>query len=131
MTPAPSIPPDLFALPEVQSWLEDMRQTPDAQPDRLRPPFRGEIYEDDTDNECFGAFLRCHFHRPVLRALNRPTTRFVGIRHANQIGGTTIGELGLKHRIKYDPGNMVMYDISDDASGNHMRSRAFPIFRSK
>ena len=42
--------------------------------------FRGEIWEDDADNEQLKDFLACHFHRPILKVSRASTTRKIGIR---------------------------------------------------
>ena len=95
-----------------------------------QPEFRGEIWEDDADNEQLCDFLQCHFHRPILRLGKLDTTRRIGIRAANQIGKTRIGELIIKHRMKHDPAPTVMYDINDDACKDHQKTRFGPLLRT-
>lgn len=92
--------------------------------------FRGEIWEDDADNPILAEFLQCYFHRPILRAANLPTTRRIVIAAANQIGKSRIGELVMKHRIKHDPGDMVLYDITKEMSDDHMKTRFMPLLKS-
>lgn len=95
-----------------------------------QPEFRGEIWEDDADNEQLADFLKCHFHRPILKISRLDTTRRIGITAANQIGKTRIGELIIKHRMKHDPANVVMYDINEDACRDHQQNRFGPLLRS-
>ncbi len=92
--------------------------------------FRGEIWEDDADNEYLKDFLACHFHRPILKVARPLKCGTIGIRAANQVGKTRIGELVMKHRMKWDPGNVVMYDISGDSCNDHMKNRFMPMLRS-
>ncbi len=92
--------------------------------------FRGEIYEDDADNEHIAEFVGCHFHRKIFRDAQLSSTRRIGLRAANQIGKSRIGELIMKHRMKHDPGNMVMYDITDDKVIDHMKNRFMPLLKS-
>jgi len=92
--------------------------------------FRGEIWEDDADNEQLKDFLACHFHRPILKVSRASTTRKIGIRAANQVGKSRIGELIIKDRMKWDPGNVIIYDISGDSCNDHMKNRFGPLLRS-
>lgn len=95
-----------------------------------KPRFRGEIYEDDTENEHLKDFLACHFHRKILRDAVKDTTRRMGLRAANQIGKTRIGELILKHLMKYRPANMIVYDETIEKSRDHMANRFGPMLAS-
>ncbi len=92
--------------------------------------FRGEIWEDDVENEHLKDFLECHFHRPILKVGRMKTTRRIGIQAANQIGKSRIGEIIMKHLMKWEPANVVMYDISGDSCNDHMKNRFMPMLRS-
>ena len=92
--------------------------------------FYGEPYEDDVENPGLRDFLACHFHRKILRDSKLASTRRIGLRAANQIGKTTIAEIILKYRMKYDPGDMMMWDMSEEKSNDHMKNRAGPILRA-
>ena len=92
--------------------------------------FRGEIYEDDTDNPNTKEFIACHFHRKILRDALKKTTRRIGVRAANQLGKTTILELIAKFLMKYYPADMLMWDMNEAKSDDHMKNRFMPILRS-
>ena len=92
--------------------------------------FRGEIYEDDTDNPNTKDFLACHFHRKILRDSLKRTTRRIGLRAANQVGKTTILELIAKFLMKYYPADMMMWDTNEAKSIDHLKNRYMPILRS-
>lgn len=92
--------------------------------------FRGQIYEDDTENPHMREFLACHFHRKILRDALKRTTRRIGVRAANQLGKTTILELIAKFLMKYEPADMLMWDMNEAKSDDHMKNRFMPILRS-
>ena len=92
--------------------------------------FRGEIYEDDTENPNTKEFLACHFHRKILRDALKRTTRRIGVRAANQLGKTTILELIAKFLMKYYPADTLMWDMNEAKSDDHMKNRYMPILRS-
>jgi len=92
--------------------------------------FRGEIYEDDTTNPNTGEFLECHFHRKIFRDALKRTTRRIGVRAANQLGKTTILELIAKFLMKYYPADMLMWDMNEAKSDDHMKNRFMQILRS-
>ena len=92
--------------------------------------FRGEIYEDDIENTHLKEFLDCHFHRKILRDALKKTTRRIGVRAANQLGKTTILELIAKFLMKYYPADMLMWDMNEAKSDDHMKNRFMPILRS-
>lgn len=91
--------------------------------------FRGEVYEEDLDNEHLHDFLACHFYRKILRDALLPSTRRIGLRAANQIGKTRIGELIMKYLMKHRPGNMIIYDETIEKSKDHMRNRFMPMIK--
>lgn len=82
------------------------------------------------DNASLKEFLQCHFHRKILRDSARHSTRRMGIRAANQIGKTTIAEIILKFRMKHDPGDMMVWDMSEEKSNDHMKNRFGPILQA-
>ena len=94
------------------------------------PRFRGEIYDDDIDNEHLKEFLACHFYRKILRDALKDSTRRQGLRAANQIGKSRIGELIMKHWMKYSPANMIIYDETIEKSRDHMANRFGPLLKS-
>ena len=103
------------------------------------PPFRGEIWEDDASvglsqdsshgNKPFD-INTCIYWKPALQKANHPDTRLIGIQAANQIAKSLICELIARHKIKHDPGHMVLYDQTIDASDDHMKTRFMPFLKS-
>lgn len=104
-----SLPPEPFAL--------------------FTPRFRGQIYEDDVDNELLKDFLKVKFNRKILRDALLPTTRRQGLRAANQIGKSETGYLIFKHFLKHMPADMIMYDMTDQKSADQMRNRFMRMIR--
>ena len=92
--------------------------------------FRGEIYENHAGNAHLKDFLACHFHRKIMRDAKLPTTRRMGCRKANQIGGTRIGECIMVYRMEHDPSHMVVYDETIEKSRDHMSNRFGPLLKS-
>lgn len=103
------------------------------------PPFRGEIWEDDANvglaqdsshgNKPFD-INTCIYWKPALQKANHPDTRLIGIQAANQIAKSLICELIARHKIKHDPGHMVLYDQTIEASDDHMKTRFMPFLKS-
>lgn len=104
-----------------------------------RRRFRGEIWEDDANiglaqdsshgNKPFD-INTCLYWKPALQMANRPGTRLIGIQAANQIAKSLICELIARHKIKHDPGHMVLYDQTDVGSTDHMKNRFMPFLKS-
>jgi len=92
--------------------------------------FRGEMYDDDPDNPNLKDFLACHFHRKILRDAIKKTTRRIGVRAANQLGKTTILEIIAKFLMKHRPADMLMWDMNEAKSDDHMKNRFMPILRA-
>ena len=92
--------------------------------------FTGEIYENHPTNEHLKDFLACHFHRKILRDAKLPTTRRQGLRAANQIGKTRIGECIMVYRMEHEPAHMVVYDETIEKSRDHMANRFGPLLKS-
>ena len=105
----------------------------------LRPPFRGEIWEDDANvglaqdsshgNKPFD-IESCMYWRKVLQDANKESTRLMVISAGNQIAKTLVCELIARHKIKHAPGHMVLYDQDDASSKDHMATRFMPFLRS-
>ena len=129
-TPTTSIAPDPVesnvTFADVRVRLQAGRLLVSGFDVLARRRYRGEVYEEDLDNEHLRDFLQCHFHRKILRDALLPSTRRIGLRAANQIGKTRIGELIMKYLMKHRPGNMIMYDPTDVLSNNHMKTRFMP-----
>jgi hypothetical protein len=92
--------------------------------------FRGEIYENHAGNVYLKDFLDCHFHRKIFRDAKLPKTRRQGLRAANQIGKTRIGECIMVFRMEHDPANMAVYDETIEKSRDHMSNRFGPLLKS-
>jgi hypothetical protein len=106
---------------------------------RVPKTFRGEIWEDDTEvplvqDAASGGrpfdINTCQYWKPVLRVANMPTTRRIYITAANQIMKTLTCELIARHKIKHDPGHMVLYDMTIEASEDHGKTRFMPFIKS-
>lgn len=104
-----------------------------------KPAFRGEIWEDDANvplaqdsshgNKPFD-IETCIYWKPALQRANHPDTRLIVIQAANQIAKSLICELIARHKIKHDPGHMVLYDQTMEASDDHMKMRFMPFLKS-
>lgn len=90
------------------------------------PRFRGQVYDMDIGDESVAQYLRCHFHRPMLRKSILPTTRRIGCRAANQIGKTRAGELMMIYRWRYTPADTVIYDWTEMKRDDHIFNRLLP-----
>lgn len=106
---------------------------------RLGRTFRGEIWEDDAGIPLMQDAANpgrpfdintCHYWKEPLRRANLPTTRRLYLAAANQIGKTLACELIARHKIKHDPGHMVLYDMTIEASDDHGKTRFMPFIRS-
>ncbi|MEY4385150.1 MAG: hypothetical protein RLY20_433, partial [Verrucomicrobiota bacterium] len=106
---------------------------------RLTRTFRGEIWEDDAgiplvqDAASNGRpfdITTCHYWKEPLRVANLATTRRLYLTAANQIGKTLACELIARHRVKHDPGHMVLYDMTIEAAEDHGKTRFIPFLRS-
>jgi hypothetical protein len=92
--------------------------------------FRGEIHENHAGNAHLKEFLACHFHRKIMRDAKLSTTRRQGLRAANQIGKTRIGECIMIYRMEHDPAHTVVYDETIEKSRDHMSNRFGPLLKS-
>jgi len=101
--------------------------------------FRGAIYEDDAGigltqddghgNRPFDITTAYYLKKPFDDA-NRDSTRLQVMTAANQIGKSLWCEMVAKHKIKYDPANLVLYDQVIEGSRDHMKTRFMPFLES-
>lgn len=106
---------------------------------QLRPPFRGEIWEDDANigleqdaahgNKPFDINSCIYWKKPLQDSL-RASTRMMVITAANQIGKSLVCELIARHKIKHEPAHMVLYDQTIEACEDHMKTRFMPFLKS-